>query len=1043
MKFKLFAIVKSKTFIVTLLMCLGVGFAQAQKITVKGNVSGDGDVLPGASVLVKGQNKGSITDFDGNFEIEADNNSVLIFSFMGYSTIQVPVNGRKTIKVVLEAESNTLEEVVVVGYGQQKKKEVTGAVVKVKAAELEKTTTSDIGAALQGQIAGVSVTASSGEPGSESNILIRGFSSVLDGQNQPLYVVEGIPFDSDPQLSISEIESIDVLKDAASASIYGTRGANGVILITTKQGKVGMMNIRVNSEYGIQKINSSVPLMSKEEIVYHEQLFKSLSTNKVQGNVDSRIHTNASWLTNNTDISQVILNDLAPIQNHSINVSGGKEGLTYSFNANYFQQEGVLINSDYKRFNVRSNTVFTKDKWKVITGLTFKRDERVSPNYNLMTKIFEYRPYQQPIDLDATEAQGVIDPDEDQNLARNINGITRNLKTKENRDGNSHAGNMQIEYKASKALKFTVRSGATFSDTKQVRIIPKFDIYDTNGDLIPPNPWDISSNRTISTTYSKLTFEGMVNYNKKFGNHKINALFVYAAEKSTNERYSVEKRENIFTDITVLDGYNLMYDISSGFDYSRTLIGTLARLQYNYKGKYLLSASIRRDGSSQFAKENRWGWFPSVSAGWNVSDEFFWNPVKDVMNAFKIRASYGTTGNDRFQAYSNQAVVNPGLNYVFGSADSALGSSSPVSARGIAQEKYANAQVGWETSIESNIGYDMGFFKNRLTISTDIYKSKKNDLLFPVVNPPSTGVSGQNRSTTLNVGDMENSGVEYGVKFRNKGKSGLKWNVGVTYTRNQNRITKMSPNNPIVYLDNGYISQRGPKEIVTVLTEGYEAGAFFLRETDGLVTEADLDGSEGSYGTVVPTARVGDLKYVDQNGDGEIDQNDKIYKGSGTPDFEMGLNFGANFKNFDFSMQWFGSFGAEVMNGSKAYAYQSGTHKDLYYAHTIYNTSTQIPYNDFDRNNPNYRDGSEYFLEDGSYVRLRNVALGYSFNKNVLEKMGLSKFRIYIQAQNPLTFTNYSGFDPEVGNNGLSTRGIDRGTYPVSAQYKAGLQLQF
>ncbi|NJB83466.1 SusC/RagA family TonB-linked outer membrane protein [Wenyingzhuangia aestuarii] len=1027
---------------ILLLFFMGTTVGFAQQKTITGLVlNKNNEPLLGVNVLVKGTNKAAISDFDGNYSIKAKKNDVIVFSSLGYKTSEKKVFNNNQINVTLEDNTTELDEVVVVGYGTQKKKEITGAVVSVKSEVLEKTTTSDIGTALQGQVAGVNVTASSGEPGSQSNIVIRGYSSVMDGQNSPLYVVDGIPYDNDPQLSISEIETIDILKDAASASIYGTRGAGGVILITTKQGKEGQMDIRINSEYGVQKITSGIDLMSSEQITYLDIMRGSLTSNKPEGSINGNIHRNSTWLTNDTDLGKIILNDLASVQNHSLNLSGGRQGLTYNFNANMFQQEGIMINSEFERLNLRANTKFTKGKWKVTTGLTFQKSQQTKPNYNLLTKVYDYRPYQPDVDLNADQLENAVEEGDTSNTIKNLGGVVRTLKTVEDVNGVNSAANTQIDYQVNKDFTISARGGAFYSFSKGVKIIPKFDLFDEAGELIPPNPWDVTSNRTTVQNSSKLTFEAIANYKKKIGKNNFQFMVANSIQKSTNEYFYAEKKDNANVDILVFDGYTSSdLIVSNGRDFTKTLIGYLGRVQYNYDGKYMLSASLRRDGSSQFSDQNRWGWFPSMSVGWNVSDEIFWEPIKEVVNAFKIRASYGSTGNDRFSPYSNQAVVNLGQDYVFGSADTSLSSTSEEVALGTTQEEYANENVKWETSIERNLGYDLSFFRNKLMISTDYYRSEKRDLLFNVVNPPSTGVSGGNRNSVLNVGNMSNVGVEYAVKYRHRSKKGFSWNTSLTYTQNTNMVTKTSPNNPIIYLDNSHISDKSTRELVTVITEGYEAGAFFLRETDGIIkTNEELI----EYQKIVPTAKLGQLKYIDQNGDGQINQDDKKYMGSGVPDFEMGLNFNANYKNFDFSMQWYGAFGGKVMNGSKAYAYQAGVHKDLYYSWTETNPTSNIPWYDGGADNISYRGGSDYFLEDGSFVRLRNVSVGYSIPKKDLAKLGISKLRFYVQTQNPITITKYSGFNPEVGNNGLSTRGIDKGTYPISSQYKAGLQLQF
>ncbi|QVY66042.1 TonB-dependent receptor [Polaribacter sp. Q13] len=1043
-------------------LLLSISAVHAQKVTVKGVVSGSGDPLPGASVAVKGAKNGTVTDFDGNYVLKVNPGKILVFSYLGFASKEVKIGSNKNINVSLEPDVAALDEIIVVGYGTQKKKEVTGAVVQVKAEDLAKTTTADIGSALQGQISGVNVTASSGAPGEGSNILIRGFSSLLDGQNGPLFVVDGIPFDSDPGLSISEIESVDVLKDAASASIYGTRGAGGVILITTKKGKEGQMNIRVNTEYGIQNITSQFHTMSTAQISYFNLTKAYINSGKVKGGVEYEITRNRSYLTNDTDIKQVLLNDNAAIQNHSVNLSGGKAGLTYSLNMNYFGQKGVVYNSNLDRFNIRANTQFVTGKWKFVTGINFRRDQKLVPLSNMVSRIFDYKVFRPLIDLDdsslpnATEV-GTDDPDNDWRLndaRQNANNI-RAFKTEEKHNTNITTGNIQVEYNITKALKATARLGATYSNRKETKIAPRFDIFNTNGDLIT-NPLAITSHRVVVTDNSKLTSEEFLNYNKKFGKHSLNLLLGTSFERSTQERLSLEVRNNINSAITVIDNYEIDYNIESGGrDYTRTLIGNIARVNYNFDGKYLISASGRYDGSSMFSDGKKWGFFPSASVGWNISDENFWDPMKSVVNSFKFRAGVGTTGNDRFALYSNQSVVEPGANYIFGTKNASSDLANPsgeTTALGTTQLEYANADLRWETKVETNFGFDLGLFKNKLTLSSDFYRSEIKDLLYPVVNSPSSGVSGNYRSTVFNIGNMRNSGIEYAANYKHRGRnSGLNWSVSGTYTSNDNVVTKTADNNPIVRLDNSYISTGGTRELVSVLKEGYEAAAFFLRETDGVIkTQEQLE----EYKKISPGAQMGEFMYIDQltvdtngdgipdKGDGEINDDDKVYSGSGTPDWEGGLNLTADYKGFDLSMQWYGAFGGKVMNGTKAYAYQRGVHRDLVHSWTEVNTEADIPWHN-GNNSTSYRGGSSYFLEDGDFVRLRNVAIGYSLSKKALKSIGLSKFRIYVQGQNLLTFTEYTGFDPEVGGNGLSTRGIDRGRYPVSSQYKLGLQLQF
>lgn len=1024
--------------IVLLILSISTFEVFAQQLNVSGIITDaeDGMPIPGVSVVVKGTKLGTITDMDGKYSIKAEKGNVLVLRFIGMSATEIEVTGLKH-DVILQKDLVNLDEVVAIGYGVQKKKEITGAVVQIKNEELAKTTTSDIGAALQGQIAGVSVTASSGQPGAEANILIRGFSSIMDGNNQPLYVVDGIPFDGDPKLSINEIETMDVLKDAASASIYGTRGASGVILITTKQGKKGAMTVSVNSEYGVQHITSqdAINVMTPEEEVYVQLIQSEQNTpDKELVQLTSPISNNKSQFTNDFYIGDVIQNDWAAIQNHSINISGGKEGLSYSYSANYFGQDGVLTGSKYNRFNTRINTIFTKGNWKINTSVGFRRDEQDYSPSNLLTYIYRYHSYQPEIDLNATELQDAGGDDQD---VERLGSIAKNIMKTDERIGNNHFGNISADLNLSKSLKLTVRGGATFTDNTRVQITPDFTTYNTNGEIVPSTP--VSSNKTISDTYHKYTGETIISYRKKFNKkHNLNLVMAASVEEAGYSYFSAKKEEQSGDDIFVLDNYTGSALAESGQrDYTQTLIGSLGRAQYNYKGKYMLSASIRRDGSSQFSKDNRWGWFPSASLGWNISDEVFWQSVKKVVNTFKIRASYGETGNDRFTRYTHTAVVESSQDYVFGTGD------NQKQVLGNTQLGYANEDVKWETSIEKNVGVDLNFFRNKLQLTADIYQSDKRDLLFPVVMPPTTGVSGSYRDVTMNVGNMRNEGIEARLSYRHKGKRSFGWNTGVTYTQNVNEVTKTSENNSFIYMDNSWYSNRvNTNHLVSVITEGYEAGAFFVYETDGIIqNEAQLEEYKSKLDPS-ENPQLGDMRYIDQNNDGFIDEYDKTYVGSGLPDFEIGFNFGMDFKGFDFSMQWFGSWGAKIMNGGKAYAYQSLTHKDLIYAWSPQNQNTTVPRN-LGAQTESYMPNSDYYMEDGDYIRLRNVTLGYTLPRNVVSNLKISSLRVYVAVQNPLTFTSYTGFDPEIGGNGLSQRGLDRGNYPVTSQYRGGIQLKF
>lgn len=1034
-----------KAFLIVLFCSFGISTVQAQNVTVKGNVTGDGQPLAGASIIVVGTNRGAVSDFDGNFEIETDANSTLRISYLGYVDTDVKVNGQTTINVDLKEDAAALDEVVVVGYGTQKRKEITGAVGQVKNEDLVLNATADLGTALQGSIAGVNVTASSGQPGAESNILIRGIGSVF-GVNTPLYVVDGIPFDGDPKLSIDEIETVDVLKDAASTAVYGTRGANGVILITTKKGKEGIMKMNLHTWYGMQSITSGLPLMEIEDYLYSFHLTRNALNGTFFGNTWSSITQGTHRLTNNTNQSKIVENNNAPIQNHNLSISGGKEGLTYNINASMFKQDGMLINSKYERFNIRANTQYNKGKWNIATGMGFRIEERDREPWQLLLQSYRYNPSNQ--ELDPSDVDISFPGSGNSNEVTNIgNNLLRLLQT--DRDNvDSFDANIRAKYNITESFSYTGRFGMNYSNSTRQIINPEFNIFDEDGELVPPT--QLSGVRELYTRRTKHTMENILNYKKSFGSHNFNWTGLFSAEKSFAKSTFADRRDLLSNEITELGGAVGGADVgNNGGRWNNrtiTLLGFMTRLQYNYKGKYLFSAAVRRDGSSQFGDANRWGTFPSASIGWNVSDESFWQPLKRVATSLKLRAGYGQVGNDGFEPYSNQATIGIDRDAVFGAegVDNLL--------LGAIQERFANPNVQWETSISRNAGFELGLFKNKLNISADFYKENKENLLLPLIVPPTTGVgTGGNSTVVVNVGDMVNEGMEWSLNYKHKGK--LSWNLGATFTTNDNLVTRMSGSNKIIYLNNSEVVQGVPNEdLVSVVAEGFPAASFFLIETDGIISsQEELD----AYNPLVGgTANLGDLRYVDaltvdtdgdgipDAGDGTINLDDRRFTGNGLPDFEAGLNFSARYKNFDFAMQWYAAIGGDVMNGSKAYAYKHSTHQDLVYQWSEQNPTSLIPANR-GRDHENFRGYTDFWLEDGSFARLRNVALGYSIPKDAIDKHGISRIRVYLSAQNPITITKYTGFDPEVGNNGFSTRGLDRGNYPISSSFRFGVQLDF
>ncbi|NME70069.1 SusC/RagA family TonB-linked outer membrane protein [Flammeovirga aprica] len=1025
-------------------------YGQKKQNVITGKVVDEnGYPLPGVNVVIEGTTKGSVTDFEGVYKLMVPNKqTILKYSSIGYRDQSIKVGERIVINVNMELDVKALDEIVVIGYGEQKKKEVTGAVGRMDGEELLKNATSDMASALQGQIAGVNVQASSGQPGAAANIMIRGLSSVT-GSSTPLYVVDGVPFDGDPGLSPNEIATIDVLKDAASAAIYGTRGAAGVILITTKQGDEGEMKINFDGYYGIQKITSGVNTMNFEEYMYAENVrARHLDANASKENFWTPIQENPAGFTRNTNMTDVIMIDNAPVQNYSLTASGGKNGLRYSLTGNYFSQDGSVINSGFERLSVRSNSMYRKKKFTFSTNFALKREQRQYTPVTLLTDAYRYKPYQQEIDPNATET---ATDDENTNNVQNLAYIQTKLQRNDQSVTNQANYNFKLDYDVVKGLKLSTRFGGSVTEDTRTLIEPIIQTYNGAGELVSVNGYR-SGVRQTSGSRDNWSWESTANFTKKIKGHSIKLLGVFSLESYHYNSFFGQRKDLISNDITVINGAtsdNLAGN-QTGYLQNRTnnLVGMLGRLQYNYKGRYLLSASVRRDGSSRFAEDYRWGLFPSVSVGWNVAEETFWkNNLGEKVNTFKFRGSYGTTGNQNFLDYSNVANIALYKDYAFGTGGSEALSS------GAAQGSYANANVQWETTIQTNLGVDLGFFDNKLTVTADVYNTVKQDMLFPVLIPSSTG-GGMTPQVILNVGNMDNRGMEFSANYKHVGKGDFSWNVGATYSRNENKITKMAGTNKESYMKGSEAVTIGgnAQDKLSVLKEGYEAGAFFLIKSDGILrTQQEVD----EYNEIFNVgAKLGDLRLVDQptvdttgdgipdSGDGVIDDQDRVYMGSGMPDYELGLNLGASYKGFDLSVQFYAAIGGEVINGNKAYAYQQGVHKDMVYQWSDANVNSNIPANR-GGGHENYRGRNDIYIEDGSFARLRNVTLGYALPSNVTKKMGISKLRFYATAINPLTFTNYTGYDPEVGNNGLSTRGIDKGTYPVTASYRFGLQFGF
>jgi TonB-linked SusC/RagA family outer membrane protein len=1016
----------SKYLFFTLFALLCTFNINAQKTSIRGTVTdaNDGSPIPGVTVIIEGTSKGTTTDFDGNYILSATIGQTLMFNYIGMTAQSLKIKS-STVNAKLSAQVEDLDEVVVIGYGTIKKKEVTGAVVKIKAEALEKVNSSDLGNILQGQAPGVNVISSS-EPGGDTEILIRGVTSM--GDNTPLYVVDGIIQEGDPRIAPSDIETIDILKDAASTAIYGSRGATGVILITTKQGTPGSLKVRTTASYSIQHRNAANPLMNSTEQSYFDIVTQRNTVGAFDDDVVLRLSTSPINFQNETNLNDVLFKNNVPTQNYNANISGGTKDITYNVSLGYFNQKGLLLNSAFDRFNTRANTVYKKGKLRLQTSVGMTIENRVIPANFLINQSIRYLPSQNPIDPNSNDDLESLGGDN----GNRLNWILNSIKTTQKRKSVRSFASVRIDYNITKDLKFNGNAGINTTTNYERRFVPYIKVTNLqNGEVSDPTNSSIRMNASYGSSFYS---DFGLTYNKKIDDHNITGTAYFSYEKQTYDNFFASRTGVTSSEIQVLNSAVLDADVGNNDIYTNRLMGFLGRFQYDYKGKYLLSSSFRKDGSTKFGAGKKWGLFPSISAGWNVSDEDFWSPMKNTINNFKIRASRGTVGNQRISPYEYSSGISQNINYV-----ATANNGTESIATGSTQVNFANADIQWETKSETNFGIDLGLFKNKLTITAEYYDISNKDMLFPVILPTSTG-AGINGNVTLNVGNMTNKGAELAIGYR--GRTGkVNWRMNGTFSTNNNKITKINGQSSFLFTnDYGLVNGATSQSQVTALSVGHEAGAFFLLKTDGII---DTDEELIAYNVLDPNAKMGDVKYINSNGDDKISTEDRVYSGSGLPEYEIGYRFNANYKSFDFSMNWYAALGQEIMNGGKANAYAYGRHKDLIYQWSPQNTETTVPAFRGDlKKHTNFLGYNDLWLEDGSYLRLRSVTLGYSLPKKKIEGLGISRLRFYVSAQNPLTFTKYSGYNPEVGG-GVTARGLDKGVGPVSSQYLLGVNFNF
>ncbi len=1021
------SVFKARSFLLTWLGLCSVGAVLGQAVQVTGVVQGDGEPLIGASILIKGTGTGTVTDFDGSYDLATGISDTLIFSYTGYDPQEIVVGARTQIDVYLDVAASLLDEVVVVGYGTQKKKEVTGAVVKVGEDVISKAATSDLGTALQGQVAGVNIQAASGRPGEAANVQIRGLGSINSNALGPLYVVDGIPYEGNPNIAPEQIASIDILKDGAAASIYGTRASNGVILITTKRGEVGKMKVDFSSYAGVQNITSGTPLMDARQQMYAEEVKL-----EALGRDPLIFFFNAQALEYDSDFVGDVQNDNALIQNYNLNVSGGIDNLTLNFNTNYFNQDGVLISSGFDRLTNRVTGEFKNGKFRAFATIGFTEENRQQEPWALYENGIAQMPWQPPLSGISAVGQNTVEIPVRNAILYSY--LSSQLSNVDERKVNSSNIAINLEYEILDGLKYRANLGRNTWDYQRRFFRPQYLVQNADGSLNPTASIENAQLNEDFTFTKREVLENVLSYGKNFGLHNVDVVGVLSYERFNSKALGtgVIFSEDSSNDLQTL-GSGSQATTPYSFNEQTALTGKMARLQYNYDDRYLFSASFRRDGSSKFSESNRYGNFLGFSAGWNIFEEEFFRSEK--IDALKLRASWAEVGNQNIASYAFDPVIESGINYPFGPNEDL--------AFGFIQRSYVNSNIKWETTVSKNIGIDVSFLDYRLNFTADVYQNAKEDMLLQERLAPSTGTfqprtEGIYDVRVTNAGNMINEGVELSLTYKNRLGNGLKYSLSGTFTRNRNRVTDLN-GVEIGYANGRPVISRGSNvDYTTFLAEGYEAGAFFLIQHAGVIKNAE---QLEAYRQIDASAQLGDMMFVDQNGDGAITDEDRVYSGSGQSDFEAGLALNLEYKNFDLYVQTYYAQGAEIYNGARLLAYTYGRHAEQYYMWSPQNPDSDVPTDRQNAFHNNVRARSDYFLEDGTYLRIRNISIGYSLTG--LRKNGFSSARIYLSSLNPFTFTRYTGYDPEVGGDGLFLRGVDRGNYPVARQVTAGIQLGF
>lgn len=995
---------KISLFILTLFCTLHLS-AQNQK-TITGTILDEkGESVIGASVIVKGTINGTITDVDGKFSLNVNENDILTVSYLGFLSQEIPVAGKSSLQITMKENVEMLNEIVVVGYGVMRKKDLTGAVSSIDAKSMQDKPVANIGEALQGRASGVQII-NSGAPGSNVSIRIRGISTI--NNSEPLLVIDGVPTDlSLNSLNMEDVQSVDVLKDASATAIYGSRGANGVVLITTKKGKSGDGVVSFSANWGIQNATSVPEMLNASQFAsYHNDMIANY--NGTESLMQRPDFVDPTTLGKGTDWMDELLRT-SLIQNYSISYSGGTDKSNYYVSAGILDQEGIVINTSYKRYTIQFNGESKVKPWlKFGNNITLSHDVKKQGSYNIRDAMAA-----QPTQSVYDENGSYSGPENPAYWYGDIKNPVGNAKVNSQRtNGYNMLGNVFAEINLLDKFTFKTLGGVDAKFWDKTNFNPK---YDWKPISQPESYRYEESNKSLTYLWDN-TLTYIDTFNK---NHHLNVMIGSSAQNNVYNKMNASV-QGFLSDKNNQLSNGLNKPTVGGTKNDWSLLSFMGRANYNYADRYLLTLTVRRDGSSRFSKDNRWGTFPSLAAAWRLSEESFYHKNKWV-NDIKVRAGYGVTGNQwGIDNYAYFTKLKTGQ-YVF--------NGTPVST--LYPLVMPNPDVKWETVKQWNAGADFALIDQRINLSLDGYIKNTTNMLVPMAVPITTGYSDVS-VPSVNAGKVRNTGWELTVSSRNL-TGELEWNTDLNVSYNKNKVISMNDGVPLFTGDDINMTK------VLVNAEGNPINSFYGYVTNGLfqnwneVNNASIQVPGGTS--------PGDIRFRDLDNSGVINDNDRTYIGNPTPEWSFSINNSFAYKNFDLQIFLQGVAGNDIYNANRIWQEgmavpQNQTAKVLD-RWTGEGTSNSVPRAVYSDPNKNARHSSR-FVEDGSYLRIKNLTLGYTLPENLSKRAYLQTVRLYMSCQNLYTFTKYSGFDPEVGANG-----VDLSTYPLTRTVSFGVNVKF